>query len=629
MNRRTFLVHSLASFTVIACGSEDSHDETTASVPNDPKKPVATLPSADAGGDSAPIVQPPPAPVPTSPAAYGERVFPQGLASGDPRPDRVILWCRAEPSALARDAGDDIELEVLVARDEALTDIVLRQTVRALAADDHTVRVVPTGLESGRHYYYRFAAGTVTTLVGRTKTAPADGSDVPVRFAFCSCQDFIGRYYHSWKALLDEPDLDFVMFLGDYIYESVGDARFQSPSPDREIKLPDGLDTSPEQDKSRIAAGTLNDYRALYRAYRSDAHLREVHRRYPFIITWDDHEFADDCWRDHSTSYNELDPITKKPTTERNPPRRHAANRAFSEYQPAEVTFNGEAAPPDDIKIYRSLRWGKHVELFMTDERGYRDDHLIPEGPIDLAVGKLSANSSMGSRYFVRKSVFDAREAAKKPTLLGAAQKKWLLDGLRGSTATWKFWGNEVQVYQMALNLGLVRGIPNWISYTVYVNADQWDGFRSEREEVLTALKDANVSNLVVCTGDIHSFWAAELYPDFDAPSGKPVAVEYVTAGISSSSLGVFVQKLIPSGSVLSPLAQSWTSVADAALLGTNPYLKYADSDSYGFSVVSVDASAVDVTFVELGDPTQKTSTGVRGRRKFRTRSGTNRIERL
>lgn len=621
MRRRDFLTGALASVVYVACGSERAGVTPPAPTPPDPAPDAGALP--EAGVSLAP----------TSPAETSHEVFPQGVASGDPRPDRVLLWTRVEPAKASRAETDDIELGWVIAKDEALKQIVAKGTVTAKASADHTVRLVPTGLEPGKVLHYRFevlnGGATITTQVGRTKTAPAAGADVPVAFAFCACQDMIGRYWHAWKQLTDDqPDLDFVLFLGDYIYESVNDPRFQSTTPERAITLPDGMDTSAEQDKSRIAAVSLADYRTLYKTYRKDPVLREVHRLWPFVVTWDDHEFADDCWQDHSTSFNELDPVTKGFTDEKNTSRRTVANRAFSEFQPLDVAYKEGASFPADIQIYRKLSFGKHVELFLTDQRSYRSDHLIPEGPTDTAVGKLSANSMIGSRYFVRKSVFDQREAVAKPTLLGAAQKQWLLDAMKASTATWKVWGNEVQVYEMALILGKLPRVPDLVSYTVYVNADQWDGFRSERAEVLSTLAAANVDNLFVCTGDIHSFYAAELHVDFAAPKPKPVGVEYVTAGISSASLRALVENIIPSDSLLRPVADSWAVAADAALLETNPHLVYADTDAYGYAVVKIDASAAEVVFVQTSDPTKFLPQGTT-RHAFVTKVGTNKVTAL
>lgn len=627
MKRREFLFGSLVSVFYVACGSSASSEgEPTGDTDAGTNPP----PTSDAGSDAStsPDADAAPPLTPTSSPEASDAFFPQGLASGDPRPDRVILWTRIDPEGSGRNETDTIDVGFVVAEDEALTTIIAQGTVTATPDDDHTVRVVPTGLEPGRHYYYRFESGGTTTRIARTKTAPTDSANVGVKFAFCSCQDYIGRYWHSWKALLDENvEFDFILWLGDYIYESVNDPRFQTENDERTIELPDGLDTSDAQDGSRIAAGTLADYRKVYKVYRSDPLLREVHRLYPFIVTWDDHEFADDCWQDHSTSFNEKDPKTGGFTDEKNTPRRMVASRAFAEYQPADIFRDADAAFPNDIRIYRRLRYGKNADIFMTDQRMYRADHLIPEGPSNLSVGKISKNSSMGSRYIVRKSEFDKLEVMAQPSLLGEEQKAWFLKEVKSSNATWKIWGNEVQLWQMALKLSDLPSIPSLFSYTVYVNCDQWDGYRSERAEILGKLEAAGVKNLVVLTGDIHAFFASEIHVDFDAPTETPFAVEYVTAGISSVSLPALVDKQIPSDSPLRPVADYFIDGADAALLSTNPHLRYSDTDAYGFAIVDLDAQRVEVTFVKLGDPREKTSKGVLGRQKFVTNRNMNVIE--
>jgi alkaline phosphatase D len=574
MIRRDFLLHSLVTVYAVACGTESST-----------VTPRPTSPDGDAGpnGDSGPEAAR--ALRPTSTPEVSDAWFPQGLASGDPKPDRVVLWTRIDSNAAGRSASDDLTLDFIVAKDEALTQIVAQGSATAKAESDHTVRVIPTGLEPGQYYYYRFESAGNTTRVARTKTAPAPDADVPVKFAFCACQDYVGRLWHSWRALLEEKlDLDFVLFLGDYVYESVNDERFQSESPERQITLPNGIDTSEAQDKSRTAAGTLADYRFLYKTYRTDPLLKEVHRLYPFVTIWDDHEFADDCWQDHTTSFNDKPP-PGVPADEKNTPRRMAANRAFFEYQPVDVFYEASAQFPNDIKIYRQLRFGKHVDLFLTDQRMYRDEHLIPEGPVDALVGKFTANSMIGSRYFPRKSEFDKREALKRPSLLGTTQKAWFLEAVTNSTATWKVWGNEVQMWEMAIELGQFPGIPGFVTYQAYVSADQWDGYRSERRQILGAFARTGLSNLLVLTGDIHAFFASELHVDFDTPTAKPIGVEYVTAGISSSSLEAIMDSFVPMDSALRPVADAWASSADTVLRNTNPHLKFANTNAYGFAL--------------------------------------------
>ncbi|HMJ14904.1 MAG TPA: alkaline phosphatase D family protein, partial [Polyangiaceae bacterium] len=304
--------------------------------------------------DSEPRSRPLP-PLPDDPDTL--RVFPQGVASGDPNPSSVLFWTRVEPAT----AGD-VSVKYEVATDLGFQSIVAQGNVSALADSDNTVRLKVENLHSSTTYYFRFSAEGAESPIGRTRTAPAPDRDTPVKFAFASCQDFVGRYYHAWRALLEQgPDVDFVLYLGDYIYETDGDPSFQTPTDQRKIVLPDGLELGPD---SR-AALTLADYRSLYKQFRSDRNLQRAHQLFPFIAIWDDHEFGNDCWQDHTTHFSD------RQGDEKNPEQRDAASRAWFEYQPADVTYNPEASYPDRIRIYRKLRYGKHVELFMTDQRYY------------------------------------------------------------------------------------------------------------------------------------------------------------------------------------------------------------------------------------------------------------------
>lgn len=557
-----------------------------------------------------------------------ERVYPHGLASGDPKPDGVILWTRVEPEA---EAGPfDVVVEVSTTEDFA--ELVAKETVTSDAAYDFTVRVKVTGLSPFTRYFYRFKSRGVASPTGRTKTAPAADQDVKVRFAFASCQDFIGRYYHAWKALADEAEpVDFVLFLGDYVYETNGDPDFQQVSADRAIDIPEGIQLLPSENPAVKAASTLGDYRGLYKQYRRDANLRRAHALFPFICIWDDHEFANDCWQDHSTDFNEAQ------GDEKNPTRRHAATQAWFEYQAADVTFDAAASPPADMKIYRSLRYGKHVELFLTDQRSYRSDHVIPEGaaadgrpagaPMTLPtygdVGKVFPNSAVFSRNFVKKPPFDQIEAYVKPTMLGAEQKAWLTSGITQSTATWKIWGNETQLAQMMLDL-TPFDIPDAFKGIYYFTADQWDGYRTERKEILTALNGTR--NVVALTGDIHAFYACEVHVDPDVLTGTPALVEYVTAGISSSPAQEITQGTVDSNPAFSTLA-GLVPMFDQILTDTSPEYRYANSLGHGVAIVDVDGDVeLRVTFLQIADVKSATWDGSVGRVSFKTVSGTSAV---
>ncbi|AGP34022.1 alkaline phosphatase [Sorangium cellulosum] len=311
--------------------------------------------------------------------ADGSAYFPQSIASGDPRPGSVVLWARVQ------DGEEDLDLEVEVATDAEFTHRVAldagQAKLKALARHDHCVKVKVRGLSAGTVYYYRFIyvkgdTGYVSR-VGRTKTAPAEDADVKVRFAYVSCQDYIGRFYNTYLALAEE-ELDFFVHLGDYVYETTGDPSFQSTS-GRSVVFTDaaGAIALGEGENAYQAARSLSNYRELYKTYRSDANLQRVHERFPMIATWDDHEFSNDCYGATATYFDDREDETDVE-------RRRAANQAWFEYQPVDygddVAQDPGASLPDDFRVYRDFVFGKHVHLVMTDLRSYRPDHLVPEG---------------------------------------------------------------------------------------------------------------------------------------------------------------------------------------------------------------------------------------------------------
>lgn len=544
------------------------------------------------------------------------RVFPQGLASGDPTSSTVILWVRA----LSED-GASHSVRYEVARDESFAELVAEGELVAGAESDFTVKLKVTGLDPYTAYHYRFTAAGVVSITGRTKTAPSADADVSPRFAFAACQDFNGRYFHAYDALLAEETLpEFVVHLGDYVYETENDPRFQNATEDRRIRLTDGLDIGSKDSPIR-AALTLEDYRSLYRQVRSDPSLQRIHALVPFITIWDDHEFADDCWGAHSTHFDDAK------GDENDPSRRHSANRAWFEYQPADVTFDDDAPPPDDLAIYRKLQWGKHLELFLTDQRSYRSDHVIPEGPVDVDVAKISANTSLGARNFVLKKGFDPKEATAAPTMLGSKQKAWLTDAISSSTATWKFWGSETQLAQMTVDLS-EYDVPETFKDLFYFSTDQWDGYRSERRALLESLTDS--TNVVVLTGDIHAFLAAELHPDFDAP-GAPTAVEYVVGGVSSTSIQEITQRVIDGSPAFSSLGLgALVPKMDELLLAAGPHYRLSRTKANGIGVVDVDGqNEIRVTFLLVEGVSSPNFNGKVERIALRTTSGSNTVELL
>jgi alkaline phosphatase D len=315
--------------------------------------------------------------------------FPQSVASGDPRPHSVVLWTRCHDAARP---NDDLELQLEVSLDAEFSlplaiGASSSVTVLAQASAGGCVKVRVDGLEPGQHYFYRFSyapdAGVAhRSRTGRTRTAPHPDSAENVRFGVISCQDFAGKRYHA-LAHLAEQAIEFVVHLGDYVYETVDDPSFQNPTADREVRF-----SAPEEALDRsgnLAARSLGNYRDLYRAYRRDPDLQRLHERFPMIVIPDDHEFSNDCY---GARANYSDGREDELDLE----RRRNADRAWVEYMPVDYVeeparaLDQTAEFPEDLRIYRSFVFGRQLELVLTDLRRYRPDHLVPENALPGAV---------------------------------------------------------------------------------------------------------------------------------------------------------------------------------------------------------------------------------------------------
>ncbi|NTX37927.1 alkaline phosphatase D family protein [Myxococcus sp. CA033] len=385
----------------------------------------------------------------------GAKYFPQSICSGDPRPDSVVLWVRAvNPD----NAGADAPVRLEVSTSESFSSLVLDRSFTALVANDHALKVKVTNLSPRTTYYYRFTFETggqkYTTATGRTRTAPAAGDDVAVKFAFASCQDYIGRYYNAWQRLLQlDEDLDFVVFLGDYVYETTGDPSFQSggdtrtvkfSEPEKALKVGTGL-------RAFFAANSLSNYRDLYKTLRTDKIIQKVHERYPFIVIWDDHEFSDDSWGPNATY---LDGRASELQLE----RKQNSERAFFEYIPLDNTNSAEgamdpAAAPvyPNTRVYRDFEFGKALKLAVADYRTFRPDHLIPEDAypgrvavpaqlLAVALPNLPApvQALLQSETFAYVDIDAAEHAVQKAVLQGAYVQQAMGAGLTQAEATEK-----------------------------------------------------------------------------------------------------------------------------------------------------------------------------------------------
>lgn len=543
-----------------------------------------------------------------------EHKFPQGIASADPRPDSIVLWVRCVPFAeddVRTSSASDISVTLRVTTAATAVgegaslagDSVAETTLTAMQRWDHTIRHKLSGLAAGTTYYYQFSVAGSKSSVGRFKTAPAtSASPGQLKFALLSCQDWSVNHWGTLTDLVaSEADLDFFLHVGDYIYETVGKA-FQSGAVEArhgQLIFPNGTASA---DGSSYATST-DDYRYLYKRYRSDPRLQALHERYAMIAVWDDHEFSDDCWGDAETYSNgSFNPATGAGDNTHQTARRRSANQAWFEHMPAEVTFDDSVAGFQTIKIYRDFQFGTLAHLIMTDQRLYRSDHIVPEAVPNPANGQPLGD--IGARYFVPEPLlYDQLEAAKMAaaggslalvSILGATQREWWKTKMKAATATWKLWGSELMLLKQGLNgtdaiatllalqaaatvgpqvaFGVIKpdiqakGInstyipadkkaalaPYFTRFVI--NADGWDGFDAERRDLMSHLKLNGITNVVALTGDIHAFYAGEVRDDYRAENGgMAVMTEIVTAGVSSDSFFSYLKSAV--GSLSSDLA--------------------------------------------------------------------------
>lgn len=528
-------------------------------------------------------------------AAPGQFHFPQGLASADPQPDAVLLWTRVarvpgNTDPVAQPFNGAIDLYVQVSQDEDFKDVILERAVRAPEETDHTVRLLVDGLQPDTVYYYRFfAGGDASPLIGRTRTAPSPDADRPVRFAYVSCQNYEQGYYGAWRRLVNddmaappEQQLDFVLHLGDFIYEVAGDVP-QEQTPARLVgRLPDGSKpwepdgTHPWWQRGAQAAVTLDDYRYLYKTYLSDPDLQVARARFPIIAIWDDHEFSNDGWQSAATYFEDATPAQS---------RKLAANAAWFEFVPAILSgastiddVRSEAADfknaevedgpfgePDDafllqdknnlaalksITIYRALKWGGMLDLILTDLRSYRSPPVMtkevkaltkgaPLPPVRIVETLDKGREANGGQppktiSYGDKQIANPRLNMPPGTHMGAEQKSWFKDVLKASTARWRFWASSVPALSMRLDLS---SVPFAGYEDGYVGTDGWQGYPGELSELMAYVRASGITNLITLSGDYHAFAAGRLPVDPDAEKLAFPAVEFMTGAISSGDM--------------------------------------------------------------------------------------------
>lgn len=628
--------------------------------------------------------------------AWTERrdLYPQGVASGDPGPDSVILWTRRPAGGAA------VALTVEVSEDPGFQRVIATAATPAKAELGWTTRVLVGGLKPSTEYWYRFTdAEGAGSRVGRTITAPTPSDGRPVRFAFVSCQNANQGAQNAYRRMLFEDQraaadqrLDFVLHLGDFIYEIVW------YPPDR----PQGMYDRRLRDIVRYESGrkvrdfhvptTVDDYRAVYAAYLTDPDIQDARAHWPFVAMGDNHEFSWKGWQ----STIEYDDGPEPGQT-----IRVAANQAWFEFQPGRVAkpgaglnsfdapkvANAKATRFDDhglglepnnlaaigsLTAYRALRFGRHLDLILTDLHSYRSrdptDHdeadaltsrdfpnLFPEEAQQILDAGRTANGGKppATIPFGDKAVPNYRKDEPAQTILGAEQKAWFLKRLKASKATWKVWGATLGILDWRadpqnLPPGLTKPWPG-AGYASTGGGDHGAAY-VERAEIYDFLTANRITGFAAVSGDRHSFWAGR--PSKALPPGRfePVGVAFVTGSLSAPGMVESQEYGFPKQHPLRPLfladrpgakpeptvnlllrhgvrsALDYAANRDLAKAralsnpDNAPHLDFIDMGGHGYAVVTVDATAMRCDFVCLPRPLERSEGANGGPLRYRVR---------
>jgi len=518
-------------------------------------------------------------------------LYPEGVASGDPHPDSVLLWTRRPPVN-----GDTAtRLAVEVAEDEQFTRVIATARANLTAASDWTCRVLAAGLKPARVYWYRFIDEQGNgSRVGRTVTAPSHTDTRSVRFAVVSCQNANAGAQNAYRRMIYEDErapegnrLDFVLHLGDFIYELVW---YPEDRPKGYlgrklydvVRYPHG-----EKISDFHIPTTLEDYRAVYCAYLHDPDIQDARARWPFICIWDNHEYSWNGYQGMQVFGGETRPAQTKKV---------AANQAWWEFQPARVkkpsgssleTFGpplvtdtpvthydahglgqekNNLAAIASLQAYRATRWGANIDLFITDQRSYRSPepdppeagefldkqfpYFLPEEAMEI----WDAGATYGGGHppatipFAGKDIPNSRRDQPAPTLLGVEQKAWFLSQLKASRAPWKIWGNSLPTLSIRADpQNLPPGSPSWggAGFASFGGSD-WSTFIAERGEIYDAVREAGITGFTIVSGDRHAFWAGLPSKSLPPKPFEPVGLEFVAGSVSSPGLLEAAEQRLP-----------------------------------------------------------------------------------
>jgi alkaline phosphatase D len=629
-------------------------------------------------------------------------IYPEGVASGDPESDSVLLWTRRPPFEGRSAQVVTVEL----AEDDRFHRVIATAEAPILEVSDWTCRVLVGGLAPARVYWYRFTDPTgCGSRIGRTITAPVETDTRPVRFAFISCQNANQGAQNAYRRMIFEDEraslseqLAFVLHLGDFIYEIVWypEDRHQGMYDRRLrdiVRYPDG-----EKIQDFHIPTTVAGYRAIYRNYLHDPDLQDARARWPFLCMWDNHEFSWQGWQGLQRFGGEDRPAQT---------RKVAANQAFFEYQPARLLKVGGTSlaafdPPKvadapvthfdehglgqeannlaaigSLRGFRSFRWGRHVELIITDQRSYRSVEptsrpearrfstsdfpgFMPQEVLEALDAGRAFNDGQPPP-FIRYGASDVpnfRMDAPPTTLLGAEQKAWFLERLRSSKATWKIWGNTVATLDMRadpqnLPSGFSAPWPGegYAGFDASFGAGDHSTAYVERGEIYDFIRDNGITGFTTVSGDRHSFWAGLAAKALPPKTFEPIGIAFIVGSISAPGMIEALEHGLAKEHPLVPLfvgraptdrgpqptmnlllhhgvrscleyAKSGNVRKGRALSNPDlsPHVSFVDMGGHGYAVVQVTGDKLETEFVCIPRPLERSQRADGGRILYRTR---------
>jgi len=458
--------------------------------------------------------------------APGNPVFRHGVASGDPTATSVVLWTHVT-------ATDEVSVEWELSDSLDFTTIFRSGAVTTGPERDHTVKLLADGLAPGGTWYYRFRASGATSPVGRARTLPEGRLD-RLGIALASCSNYAFGFFNAYDAIAADPDVDFVLHTGDYLYEYGADGWGSA------VAARIGRVHEPANE-----IVSLSDYRTRHAQYKSDAGSQAMLAAHTLLACWDDHESANNPWTGGAQNHQADKEGDWKA-------RRAASVRAYFEWMPVrEPEWLEGSRSKTRMQFWRSYRFGDLATLATLETR-----HTARAEQIDYVEWYPKINSQADADAF-------QRDVLGKPgrRMISPECEADLAESLARSVTDgqpWRLIGNAINIAKMPIPDLVARGIlpePKVVTgsdgkvdvaktlesqpgadlawkgkWNLPFYTDTWDGYPWAREQLYALSRKAGASDLIFLTGDSHSFWANRLA---DA-QGRPAGVEIGTAGITS-----------------------------------------------------------------------------------------------